>query len=193
MLDVKTTTVEWIFINIAVSAGTGILFPSMALGIQAAARQEDAGHSVAFFAFIRVFGQSLGVAVGGVAFQNSIRRELLSYPSLAPMALQYSQDATALVKIIHMMEEGTTKTELRQAYADGLKVIWYVMCALSGFALLASLFTKGFSLNQEHKTQQGYQHEKKVAVDPEKGNPSPGSLTPNEVEPHTMASKEPAK
>ena len=150
-----------------------MIFPAMALAIQAAGRQEDAGHSVAFYSFIRVFGQSLGVAVGGVAFQNQIRQKLLAYPLLAPMASQYSQDATALVSIIHSMEDGLERTQLIQAYADALKVIWIVMTALSGFALIISLFTKGYSLNQEHKTLQGYQGDKPI-TDPEA---SPASVS----------------
>jgi hypothetical protein len=178
LLDVKTSIVQWVFINIAVSIGTGMLFPAMALAIQAAGRQEDAGHSVAFYSFIRVFGQSLGVAVGGVAFQNQIREKLLSYPLLAPMAVEYSKDATSLVSIIKMMEEGTEKTQLIQAYADALKVIWIVMTALSAAAMIASVFTKGYSLDQEHKTQQGYHHDK-PAADLETAESGAESLTPS--------------
>jgi hypothetical protein len=165
LLEPKTTIAGWVFLNVAVSIGTGMLFPAMALAIQAAGRPQDAGHSVAFYSFIRVFGQSLGVAVGGVVFQNQIRQKLLAYPLLAPMASTYSKDATALVSIIKAMQAGTEKTQLIQAYADSLKTIWIVMCALSALALLASLLTKGYSLQQEHKTLQGF-HEEKVS-DPE--------------------------
>ena len=79
----------------------------------------------------------------------------MSYPLLAPMAGEYSKDATALVSIIKNMTEGVEKTQLKQAYADSLKIIWVVMCALAGSALIASCFTKGYSLEQEHTTQQG--------------------------------------
>jgi len=171
LLDVHTTILQWVFINVAVSIGTGMLFPAMALAIQAAARPQDAGHSVAFYSFTRVFGQSLGVAIGGVVFQNQIREKLLSYPLLSHLAQDYSKDATALVRIIKTMEAGTEKTQLVQAYADALKVIWIVMCALSAVAMFASMFTKGYSLDQEHKTLQGYHHEKKTS-DPESGEES---------------------
>jgi hypothetical protein len=155
LLNPGTSIPGWVFLNISVSIGTGMLFPAMALAIQAAGRPQDAGHSVAFYSFIRVFGESLGVAVGGVAFQNQIKRKLLSYPLLAPMADAYSKDATALVDIIKTMQEGTERTQLIQTYDDSLKIIWIVMCALSGVGLIASLFTKGYTLNQEHKTLQG--------------------------------------
>ena len=157
LLDVKTSVVQWVFINVAVSIGTGMLFPAMTLAIQAAGRQEDSGHSVAFYAFIRVFGQSLGVAVGGVAFQNQMRNKLLAYPLLADLADEYSKDATSLVHVIKHMEHGLMRDQLIQAYADALKIIWIVMTALSAVGLIASAFTRAYSLDQEHKTKQGYQ------------------------------------
>jgi hypothetical protein len=145
----------WVFLNVPVAIGTGMLFPAMALAIQAAGRPQDAGHSVAFYSFLRVFGQSLGVAIGGVAFQNQIKRKLLDYPAFAPLADEYSKDATALVTIIKSMQDGVEKTQLIKAYADSLQIIWIVMCALSAVGLLVSLITKSYSLNQEHKTLQG--------------------------------------
>ena len=166
LLEPQTTIAGWVFLNVTVAIGTGMLFPAMGLAIQAAGRPQDAGHSAAFYSFIRVFGQSLGVAIGGVVFQNQIKQKLLSHPLLAPMAGEYSKDATALVRIIKGMQEGTEKTQLIQVYADSLKTIWLVMCALSAVAMVANVFIKGYSLEQEHKTLQGF-HEDRV-VDPEK-------------------------
>jgi MFS family permease len=168
LLGPDTTIAQWVFLNFSVSIGTGMLFPAMALAIQAAGRPQDAGHAAAFYSFIRVIGQSLGVALGGVIFQNQIKQKLMSYPLLAPLAGEYSKDATALVGIINRMSEGVEKTQLVLAYADSLKTIWIVMCALSAVGLVASLWTKKYSLDQEHKTAQGYQGNTREA-DPESG------------------------
>lgn len=162
LLEPGTSIPAWIFLNFAVSIGTGMLFPAMALAIQAAGRPEDAGHAAAFYSFTRVFGQSIGIAIGGVIFQNQIKQKLLSYEALAPFAQQYSKDATALISVIKGMAEGTDKTNLIKAYSDSLSTIWIVMTALSGVAFVASLWTKGFSLTQEHNTKQGF-HEEKIA------------------------------
>lgn len=168
LLDRTTSIPAWVFLNVCVSIGTGMLFPAMALAVQAAARQQDSGHAAAFYSFFRVFGQSLGVAIGGVVFQNQIKVKLLTYPLLAGRAAEYSQDATALVEIIKNMAEGTEKIQLKQAYADALKMVWVVMCALAGVGMLASFFAKGYSLNQEHKTQQGF-NPGDDEIDPETG------------------------
>lgn len=154
LLGPGTTIAGWVFLNIPVSIGTGMLFPAMVLGLQAAGRPADNGHTAAFNSFLRVLGQSIGVALGGVVFQNQIKIKLLSYPLLAPLAAEYSKDATALVSIIKTMAEGTEKTQLVQAYSDSLKVVWIVMCALSAFGMFVSAFTKGYTLQQEHSTLQ---------------------------------------
>ena len=162
LLEPSTTIPKWVFLNVTVSIGTGMLFPAMALAVQAASRPQDSGHSIAFYAFIRVFGQSFGVAIGGVIFQNQIKQKLLGYPFLAPMAAEYSKDATALVSIIKAMAEGTEKTQLVEAYSDSLHMIWIIMCIMSAVAGVASAFTKGYTLVQAHKTLQGYHHDEKV-------------------------------
>ena len=158
LLDPDTSVAAFIFLNVPVAIGTGMAFTSMSLAIQAAGRPQDAGHSITFYSFIRVFGQSLGVAVGGVVFQNQIQKKLSEYPLLAPLAREYSKDATALVSLIRDMEAGIEKTQLIQAYADSIKMIWVVMAALSGAVFASSVFVKGYSLNQKLETLQGFNH-----------------------------------
>src|SRR5438045_583115 len=77
--------------------GLGILFASLAFAIQASARPGHMAIAVAMFSFFRAFGQGIGVAVGGVIFQNQIYKNLLRYPELAANASAYSKDAAGLV------------------------------------------------------------------------------------------------
>lgn len=155
LLRPQTSIPGWIFLNVLVSIGTGILFPVMGLGTQAACCPEDFGHAAAFFSFLRVFGQSIGVAISGVAFQNQLHKELLKYTEFIPLAGEYSKDATTLVAIIKNMSAGDQRTNLVQAYSDSLHVIWLLMTVISGVALGSRILTKEYSLDQEHKTRQG--------------------------------------
>src|SRR5262249_55922441 len=50
--------------------GMGILFTTLQLACQASQSQEDVGTAVAIFTFIRSFGGTFGVAIGGVIFEN---------------------------------------------------------------------------------------------------------------------------
>ncbi len=88
LLDVHTTTPQWIFLNIVVGLGTGILFASMNFAIQASASQVDVAFAVAMFSFFRAFGQSVGVAIGEVIFQNAMRKDMMGNTLLASTADQ---------------------------------------------------------------------------------------------------------
>lgn len=158
----------WIFTTLVSGLGLGLLFPSMAFSIQAAVDPIYIASGVAFFSFFRAFGQTIGIAIGGTIFQNQVRQKILTYPLIAPMADVYSQDATSLVGIIRGMADGDAKVQLIQAYADSLKIIWVVMAALAGVAMVASFFTKGYSLDQIHQTKQGFV-ETRRAGEEEKG------------------------
>jgi len=76
--------------------------------------------------------------------------------------VEWSRDAAGLVQVIKAMEEGLMKTQLVQAYANSLKVVWVSMCGLAAVALLTSFFVKEFSLQQEMVTEQGFKHKTKV-------------------------------
>jgi hypothetical protein len=160
--DVHTSTAAWIFLNLTPGLGTGILFAGMAIAIPASVNAADMAHAVAFFSFTRALGQGVGVAVGGTIFQNDLKKKLLAYPLLAPKAAEWSKDAAGLVQVIKAMDEGLMKTQLVQAYANSLKVVWVSMCGLAAVALVTSLFVKEFSLQQEMVTEQGFKQKTKV-------------------------------
>ena len=165
LLDVDTTIAQWVFLNLVPGIGMGILFPSMAFAVQAATKNEDLAFAVALFSFFRAFGQSIGVAIGGTIFQNEIKRKLMAYPLLAPNAESYSQDAAALVQVIKKMrtQPGMEMQvgQLIQAYADALKTVWIVMCALAAVAGLSSLLIRSFDLNRPLETEQGFQEQER--------------------------------
>ncbi|KAJ5591937.1 uncharacterized protein N7459_002306 [Penicillium hispanicum] len=155
LIKVTTSTYGWILLNIVAGFGLGILFPSLGYAVQASARPENLSIAVAMFSFFRALGQAIGVAVGGVVFQNRMYSNLLKYPALAPMAKPYSQDASGLVQVIKAMEDGATKTHLKEAYTDSLRIVWIVCCAISGVALLFSLMTEAYDIDRAMETTQG--------------------------------------
>lgn len=150
-----TTVPAWIWLNIPIGLGTGMLFPAMALSIQAACEPALNGQAAAFYSFLRTFGQSVGVAVSGVIFQNAFRERLADIPDLAHLADEYSRDATIVVEIIKRMPAGSMKAELVTAYCDALRAIWISLIAFSAFCMVLSITIKRYSLEQEHVTQQG--------------------------------------
>ena len=156
--DVHTPTAAWVWFNIIVGIGFGILFPALMYPLQAATTAVDPKNiasAVGIFGCMRVIGQTVGVAIGGAIFQNQIRSELSKSSLLASQASKYSQDAQELVPVIRAMTPGAEKDQLLQAYANALKVVWGVTCAISFVAGVASLWTEGISLNKKMTTDQG--------------------------------------
>lgn len=160
LLDVNTSVVSWIFLNIVVGIGMGMLFSGMSFAIQAASTSGDLAFAVAMFTFFRSFGQAIGVAIGGTIFQNEVKKKLLAYPAVASKAIEYSRDAATLVQSIKALPEGLEKTHLKKSYADALKIVWITMCGLSAFALILSLWTEGLDLNKPFDTDQGFREGK---------------------------------
>jgi hypothetical protein len=157
ILDVNTPTAHWILLALLPGLGCGILFPSMSFAIQAAANSTDLAFAVAMFSFFRAFGQSVGVAIGGTIFQNSMRSNLASYPQLASKASELAKDATALVQIIKSMpHDDPSRADMMQAYADSLRIVWIAMCAFAAVAGLLSIGTKSLSLNRGLDTEHGF-------------------------------------
>ncbi|EXJ77868.1 hypothetical protein A1O3_09027 [Capronia epimyces CBS 606.96] len=160
LLKVDTTIPQWIFIDLVVGIGLGILFPALQFQLQAASTNKDMAFAVALFVFFRSFGQTLGIAVGGVIFQNQMASNLKKYPAFAARATDLAKDAAALVEIIKNTPAGQGKHELRVAYTDSLRTTYIFLTALAGVCLVASLFIKAYDLNVAHETEQGLVVEK---------------------------------
>ena len=155
LLDVDTKIQQWIFIDLVSGIGLGILFPGLQFQVQAATANKDMAFAVGMFVFFRSFGQALGVAIGGVIFQNEMVKNLQIYPTYAARASELAKDSAALVEIIKQTGDGVRKLELMTAYTESLRMVYIVMCALAGVCLVVSLCIKGYDLNVGLETEQG--------------------------------------
>lgn len=155
LLKVDTTIPQWIFIYLVSGIGLGILFPSLQFQLQAATSAKDMAFAVALFSFFRTFGQALGVAIGGVIFQNQMVKKLLIYPQFESQASDLAKDAAALVEIIRNTPTGPDQLALKTAYTESLKTVYIFLCAIAGFCLLLTIFVKSYDLNVGMETEQG--------------------------------------
>lgn len=177
LLDVDTSIPAWVLLNMTSGLGLGFLFPAMAFAVQASVQNEDIAFAVAAYSFFRSFGAAFGVAIGGVIFQNEIKKKLLAYPLLAPYAEAYSKEAPTLMHIIKGLNgHPDEKAQLIQAFANSLKEVWLTSCGVSGLALILSLVIKDYSLDVVLKTQQGLVREGEKAN--KEKSPHPSESTP---------------
>ncbi|PYI00385.1 MFS general substrate transporter [Aspergillus sclerotiicarbonarius CBS 121057] len=146
LLQVDTPTVKWIFLNIPAGLGLGILTAAIVCAVQASATPENLTLSVAMVIFFRAFGQAVGIAVGGVIFQNRMRRELSQYEGWGGgRADEVSRNAAALVTLLESMGEKEARI-LRECYTASLRVIWGVMCGAAGVGLGLSGWVRAYPL-----------------------------------------------
>lgn len=164
LLKVDTKIPQWIFIDLVSGVGLGILFPSLQFQLQAASTNKDMAFAVAMFVFFRSFGQALGVAIGGVIFQNEMANNLRSYPLFFEQASELAKDAVALVEIIRHTSVENGKLDLQTAYTDSLRTVYIFIAALAGVSLVASLFIKPYDLNVGLETDQGLVKKQRVEV-----------------------------
>lgn len=159
LMDRDTETWKWILFMVFAGIGQGILVQSLRLTIQAASTNQNLATAAAMYVFFRCLGQTLGVAIGGVAFQNEVKIRLKHYPEFNGQALSLAKDAAALVEIIKGMPDGSPrKQDLQAVYADAFRVVCVLLTALSGVMLIACLFVKSYDLNRALETEQGFNY-----------------------------------
>ncbi|KAI6082410.1 MFS general substrate transporter [Hypoxylon rubiginosum] len=137
----ETSVPVWILIDDVGGVGFGIVWSAGSFVAQAAAADSDLLFAAAFFAFVRSVGQTLGVALGGVLFQNTFQRNIERNPLYAPYARRWAQDASALVgavKDLTAPQDQALKSFMVAAYVDSLRVVWAVLCGLSALALVVN-------------------------------------------------------
>lgn len=154
LLDVDTSTPQWIFMNLVVGIGVGFNYVALGVMLQASTDDEHMTSAVSLFTFSRLLGQALGVVVGGVTFENELHSKLDSQPALASIADQYANNGAALAQLIGSIPASSRKDTLMKTYADSLKAVWAVFAALAGLALLLSLFIKAKSLDRDFGPKQ---------------------------------------
>lgn len=169
LLDYNTVIPGWIFINVVLCLGLGTLIVAMNFAVQAAVEPKLCGHAVAFYVFLRQFGEGLGVAIGGVIFQNRLRQNLYSYPNWHNEADKYADKATTLGPVLGAMEAGPKRDELIKAFVDALKILWLVMCLVAAVGFAFTLLVRSHSMDKALDTQQGFVIEKRSSDSGEEG------------------------
>jgi len=133
----------------------------MSFAVQAPQSDDDLPFAAAMFSFFRSLGQTLGVAIGGVVFQNALKWKIAHDPvlSIYGKAEEWSKDASAMVEVIRNLPAAQIhlKNGLIGVYMDSLKGLWIVMATFACLATVVCwLFTDETSLDRELVTEQGF-------------------------------------
>lgn len=100
--------------------------------------------ALALFIFLRNFAQVWGVTIGGSILQNQLQKRL------STELISRMPDGTAIsyaaIPIIPSLPE-PLRTEVREGFANSLKIVWYVMTGIAAIGFVSSLMMKGLPLH----------------------------------------------
>lgn len=158
----STTIPQWIFLNCVAGLGMGLTLPTMQISVQAAARDEDMAFAAAMVSILRTLGQTLGLAVFGIVFQNVLVNELKE-TTFASQSRTLSLNSLALIQTIQSLPAGSIERKvLLHAFMIAVRAVWIACASFAFSAFAASAFTQELSLDRVLFTEQGVQYDEEV-------------------------------
>ncbi|GME25398.1 MFS transporter [Neofusicoccum parvum] len=154
-IDADSSWTKIILYQVVAGIGVGPNFQSPLIALQAHVHPRDIATATATFGFTRNLATAASVVVGGVVFQNEMRkrRDVLVAalgPELAARLAGGSAGAnTALVDALPPAQ----RTVARAAFADSLARMWIMYVCFAGAGLLVSLLIRRKTLAKSHQEQ----------------------------------------
>ncbi|KAF7378339.1 putative iron permease [Mycena sanguinolenta] len=140
LLDKNSSKSIYIGFQAVLGVGLGIIWISTQFPILAPLPFSNNAHALAFFTFVRCFSQTWGVVFGGTILQNALRSRLPSnfletFGSNAQLTYSIIQQINTLPLEL--------KDQVRDVFAEGIKIIWYTMLGISGGGAVILLHDAG--------------------------------------------------
>ncbi|KAL9612077.1 MAG: hypothetical protein Q9167_003299 [Letrouitia subvulpina] len=145
LFDTHTATVKWVCIFVVLGLAHGLTLMPLIFGLQAMAETKDVAFAAAMYAFLRTFGQSVGVAIGGAVFQNLLAKHLKE--ANLPAAIATNAEGY-VATLTNMPASDPIRLQIEQAFTLSFQGIFEVGVAISGFGLLCSLGVAHYSLDR---------------------------------------------
>ncbi|KAI0826235.1 iron permease [Irpex lacteus] len=156
LMKYGSTRSQWLGFQVLIGIGVGLIFPSPLFAVLAPLPVERNAAALAFFAFTRSFAQTWGITIAGTILQNELTKRLPSdFVAQFPGG---SEIAFAAIPVIGDLPE-PLRTQVREAFAASLSIIWKAMIGISGAGLLSLLLLKEIPMNTEVNEKYGLHEE----------------------------------
>ncbi|KAF9017604.1 MFS general substrate transporter [Hymenopellis radicata] len=132
--------------SVLVSIGNGLVSAMTSYPVLAPLDVSDASYGWAFLVFCRSFASVIwGVAVGGTILQNRLSSTLpQKFSAQFPKGVSI---AYAVIPLIDTLEE-PLKSEVTEAFAKSLSLLWKVLAGVGGAGMLTALMMKDVPLHE---------------------------------------------
>ncbi|KAI0363882.1 iron permease [Pilatotrama ljubarskyi] len=138
LLKADSPTAMWAGFQVVMAMGLGIVWSSTVFPILAPIPVHRFAAALAFYNFLRTFAQTWGVTISATILQNALKQRLP--PAFTAQFPSGAEIAYAAIPVIPTLDE-PLRTEVREAFAASLAVVWKVMLGISaaGFLTLGLL------------------------------------------------------
>ncbi|KAH9951826.1 MFS general substrate transporter [Amylocystis lapponica] len=164
MLKADSTTAKWVGYQIIPAIGIGLPFAATVFPVLAPLPVERNAAALAFFAFLRSFGQTWGITISSTILQNQLKKRLPA--AFAAQFPEGSEIAYAAIPQIGALPE-PLRTEVRAAFAASMAVIWQTMIGIGGLGLLTLFLLREVQMH-EHTDESFGLHVGQVQGDDER-------------------------
>ena len=134
--------------------GSGVLFGTPLIALQAHVSQDDTATATAAGSFLRNLGSSMSVVIGGLVFQtgmNSQAAHMRDAGVSADVVQKFAEgDAGANVQVISTIVDISHKIAIKEAYAWSLRNLWILYTCIAFLGLVATAFVGKRKLSTEH-------------------------------------------
>ncbi|GJJ08923.1 hypothetical protein Clacol_003143 [Clathrus columnatus] len=175
-LHVTSATRNWVGFEIIAGIGFGLLFTATTFPILSPLPVTDNGTALALFIFIRSFFQvclsrqplpfflilwmeliqAWGITIGATVLQNQLKSRL-PQQFLESLATGIDLAYSSITQIASLPAD--LKLTVQNAFAESLKILWFVLLGISAIGLLGSLLMKEIELHDEKDERWGMKEE----------------------------------
>ncbi|KAI0935573.1 hypothetical protein AcV5_003966 [Taiwanofungus camphoratus] len=149
-LKYDTRRARSIGFQVITGTGIGLVYSSTYFPVLAPLPVASNAPALALYVFLRSFAQIWGVAIGSTVLQNELTKRLpASFSAQFPAGAQVAY--AAIPEIAGLAEP--LRSQVREAFAGSLAVVWRVQLILGGVGMLSSLFMEGLPLHTQTDTQ----------------------------------------
>ncbi|KAI0352489.1 iron permease [Trametes cingulata] len=139
LLQADSAAPQWIGFQFLMSAGTGIIYASTVFAVLAPLPVSRNAAALGFFMFCRTFAQTWGITISGTILQNQLKSQLP--PAFTAQFPSGVEIAYAAIPLIPTLDE-PLRTEVREAFAGSMTIIWKTMVGLCGAGILTLFLLK---------------------------------------------------
>ncbi|KAJ3004101.1 hypothetical protein NUW54_g4970 [Trametes sanguinea] len=161
LLKADSPTSMWAGFQVITAAGIGIIWSATIFPILASITVDRIAAAIGFYGFLRTFAQTWGVTIAATILQNELKKKLpLEFLVRFPDGVEI---AYAAIPLIPNLPE-PLRTEVRNAFASSMSVVWKVMTGIAGAGFLTLFLMKELPMQTYTDTPCGDQSAKCCSI-----------------------------